>query len=179
MKKNIIVIILIIILIIVGIIFMFASQNEQDIPTDDKILKQQDIEKQEQEKAKAAQIKIIKTDLKNQARAFVQYMGTYSKENAYQNREELLNQMTDSFIKKSLEQIEQNINQPDFASLLTSVLSVEARRHNNEVAVYSVNVKQTRVFASVVEDEIEYKTGEILWLKQADKWKVNSIDFDL
>ncbi|MCH7758938.1 hypothetical protein IID20_01095 [Patescibacteria group bacterium] len=175
MGKNIIIIIIVVVLVVAGVIFFLLNKDKLDQET------AKNDQMEEVTEPELGEVSGISTDLKSQlsfqARTIIERYGTYSSDSDYQNLTELLDLMSEKLAAETAVIIEQGPEEREgFYSIVTKVGSIELIRFDlDSMAIFTASVQEQSMFPG--ETSVLNKTANLVFIKQGEKWKVDSISF--
>ncbi|MDD5625564.1 MAG: hypothetical protein PHG83_00150 [Patescibacteria group bacterium] len=179
------IIIIIILILIGGTIWFLISKKNQPISENKNIINQlvnqENTVDQNQIKTETpvpAAEDLLKINLTNQARSFIERYGSYSTDSDYENLKELLPTMaqplqteTETRIKKG---VKNDMAVSNFLGLTTKVISINLDEFTpDSEAIFSAEVQEQAAHPG--QTDISYKTAKLTLVKSADEWKVGEI----
>lgn len=176
MGKNIIIIIVVVVLVVAGVVFFLLSKDKlAQEPTDGDQVKEV-AEPGLGDEATESFID-LKSQLSLKARTIIERYGTYSSDSGYQNLTELLDFMSEKLMAETSVKIEQGLEKREgFYSIVTKVGSMELIKFDpDSVVIFTASVQEQSMFPG--ETSVLNKTVNLVFLKQGQDWKVDSISF--
>ncbi len=141
------------------------ANNQQNVPTNGSIA--------ENKLPLLSAEEITKNELTPIARSFIERYGSYTKENAIINLQELSESMTSKLIKQSEAVVNQN--KIDFQEIITKVISYNWQKIEGNNAVFEAVCQQTETIGGKV--SIFYKNAVLYFVKESIGWKIDDIVF--
>ncbi|MFA5175543.1 MAG: hypothetical protein WC430_03975 [Patescibacteria group bacterium] len=184
MKK--IILIIVILVIIGGITWFLISKKSQPVSENKNVINQSvnqentaDQNQIKTEKPAPTAEDLLKTDLTNQARSFIERYGSYSTDSDYENLKELLPTMAQPLKTETESRIQKGVKKDmavnDFLGLTTRVISINLDKFTpNSEAIFSAEIQEQAAHPG--QTDISYKTAKLTLVKSADEWKVGEIE---
>ena len=184
-KKNLIIVVVIIIIIIslisLGVYFLIKFQKKLSLPPREETKPKTSEAIVGEEAPIPPQVEneaLLKEELKRRARSFIERYGSFSSDARGRNLEELLPLMTENFKAKTQEKISAIKSQPTsevYYSLVTKVISLKLTDFSDFSANFKANVQQEEIKNGI--SSVSYKEAEITFLKEAEDWKIDNLEF--
>lgn len=132
-------------------------------------IQQQQLEQQQQTRSQAAGATTV-------AKTFAERYGSYSNEARFQNMTDLFPLMTDAFADSTREFIRTAEVPETYYGVTTRVLTVDVKLLDEQVGASTILMRTQREIAEVStqNSRVEYQEIEIMLVKQAGVWKVDS-----
>jgi len=137
-----------------------TNVQQNTIPTD---LSQQPLNPEE----------VVKNELTPIARSFIERYGSYTKENAIINLQELSESMTPKLVKQS--EVVINQNKTELQEIITNVISYNWQKIEENNAVFEAVCQQKETKDGKV--NVFYKNALLYFVKESTEWKIDDIVF--
>jgi len=177
-KKNIFIAIIVILLFVAGIILMFSKKRGVSIePEESSIPDISQEENQEQKEEKVVDsLVVLRKQLENRARFFIERYNTYSSDNNQENLRSLLPQVSNKLAKEMEYRLTKEIGQNDiFFGIQTKVLFLNLSDFiDNEKVTFNGQIQEQETNQDEI--EIHYKTVILEFIYKNAEWKVDDIE---
>ncbi|MDD3102371.1 MAG: hypothetical protein PHE59_04485 [Patescibacteria group bacterium] len=184
MKK--VILIIVILVLIGGTVWFLMSKKSQPILENKNIINQlvdqENTVNQNQVETETlvpTAEDLLKIDLTNQARSFIERYGSYSTDSNYENLQELLPKMAQPLRTETESRIQKGVKKDmavnDFFGLTTKIISINLDKFvPDSQAIFTAEIQEQA--ARLGQTDILYKTVKLTFIKSADEWKVGEIE---